>query len=247
LQYALGKRDVNFDIPSGVTVVYSSAFSGCDALVYVTLPTSLTEIYTKAFYDCYNLYVVRNKSDRVFNIGNPTNGEGISTTVKIIYNNSSTTYADDGYEYLLDDNGFLFRIKDGSYTLIAYCNNKKTVTLPESVNGLEYDIDEMRGVKNVIIPMEVYKLDENSFAGCTTLLSVVMHPYMGIISEGAFANCTSLTAIYCTGTQEAWDNNVVNNEHCIVPDVSVYFYSETEPTEDGNFWYYDENNNITVW
>lgn len=26
-----------------------------------------------------------------------------------------------------------------------------------------------------------------------------------------------------------------------------YFYSESEPTEDGNFWHYDADGNVAVW
>ena len=28
---------------------------------------------------------------------------------------------------------------------------------------------------------------------------------------------------------------------------TIYFYSETEPTEDGNFWRYDADGNVAVW
>jgi hypothetical protein len=30
-------------------------------------------------------------------------------------------------------------------------------------------------------------------------------------------------------------------------DATRYYYSETEPTAEGNYWYYDNNNNIVEW
>ena len=29
--------------------------------------------------------------------------------------------------------------------------------------------------------------------------------------------------------------------------LTVYFYSATEPTADGNYWHYDNNGKIIVW
>ena len=48
------------------------------------------------------------------------------------------------------------------------------------------------------------------------------------------------------GTQEDWANvTLESSSH--VEDIAVYYYSETEPTVEGNYWYYDNNNNIVEW
>ena len=58
-------------------------------------------------------------------------------------------------------------------------------------------------------------------------------------------------AVYYEGSKEDWENITRFGddfsdyiEYHVPP---VYYYSETEPTTEGNYWYYDENGVPKVW
>ena len=55
LQYAIGKRDSSFSIPSGVKNIKFAAFYGSDYLTSVTIPSGVTTIEDEAFEDCIKL------------------------------------------------------------------------------------------------------------------------------------------------------------------------------------------------
>ena len=54
IRYALGKTDMNFDIPEGVIEIKDNAFSECN-LISVVLPKSVTKIGYEAFKGCKRL------------------------------------------------------------------------------------------------------------------------------------------------------------------------------------------------
>ncbi|MBQ9084673.1 MAG: leucine-rich repeat domain-containing protein [Clostridia bacterium] len=58
LQYAIGKKDVDFTVPSGVTGIGYAAFAGCESLISLTIPDSVTGIGTEAFSYCAGLVSV---------------------------------------------------------------------------------------------------------------------------------------------------------------------------------------------
>ena len=55
IQYAAGKTDEYFSIPSSVTSIGDLAFDGCKSLMSVTIPDSVTSIGDSAFSDCTSL------------------------------------------------------------------------------------------------------------------------------------------------------------------------------------------------
>ena len=55
VQYAIGKKDITFAIPDGVTSIGRYAFSGCTSLANVTIPDSVTYIDYCAFAYCSSL------------------------------------------------------------------------------------------------------------------------------------------------------------------------------------------------
>lgn len=55
IQYAIGKTDTSFKIPSTVTIINDYAFYGCANLTSIEIPNSVTSIGTCAFFDCSGL------------------------------------------------------------------------------------------------------------------------------------------------------------------------------------------------
>ena len=67
------------------------------------------------------------------------------------------------------------------------------------------------------------------------------------IGDDAFYACDSLTSVYYTGTASDWNAITISSDNERLTNATRYYYSETQPTSTGNYWYYDENGNIAVW
>ena len=55
IQYAIGKTDTSFKVPSGVTSIGNHAFYSCDSLTNIVIPDSVTSIGDEAFEYCTSL------------------------------------------------------------------------------------------------------------------------------------------------------------------------------------------------
>ena len=201
-------------IPDSVTTIGKSAFSGCDSLVYVTIPDSVTEIRSYAFNSCDSLASV-------------TLGSGVANIyssafeycykLKEVINNSlflnikpgSSSDGGIGYyalevhrgESKIDNvNNYLFYTLDGVNYLIGYVGNDKALILPESYDGLDYEIckysfRDCNGLTSVSIGNGVTRIGARAFEHCPSLADVTIGNGVKSIGEYAFANCASLTSI----------------------------------------------------
>ena len=280
-------------IGDSVTSIGNNAFGNCSSLTSVVIGDSVTSIGSEAFYGCDSLYVVYNNSDLLLEIGSTNNGY-VAYYAKILVDNGVTTYANDGYNYTLTDDGFLFREKDSKYELISYIGGENTVTLPENINGNSYDLYYMSGVVNVIIPesftttindyafYDCYSLESvtipdsvtsigycvfyscsslesvtipdsvtsigsHAFYYCSSLESVVIGDSVEFIGEYAFEGCSSLGEVYYNGSETVWNNIYIypyGNDY--LKNATRYYYSETEPTEEGNFWHWVDGE-VVIW
>ena len=232
-------------IPNSVTSIGSYAFYDCDSLTSIVIPDSVTTIGYQAFSGCSSLYVVYNDSDLLLEVGSTNNGY-VAYDAKILVDNGVTTYADDGYNYTLTDDGFLFREKDSKYELISYIGGEDTVTLPENIKGNSYDLYSMRGVVNVIIPESFTTINDYAFYDCDSLVRVTIPDSVTSIGSYAFYGCSSLTEVYYNGSAEEWNSISIGGYNTQKNNATLYYYSESHPTTSGNFWHWVDGE-VKIW
>ncbi len=207
------------DLPEGLTSIGNRAFDMCKSLTTVVLPQSLTSLGSSAFSPCQSLYKIINRSDISISLGS-TNSSDMAYYAKVLVDkegNVSYAPADSyGRSYLVVDD-FLYSLRNGTYTMMAYLGSSEKVTLPESVNGNPYTIQNMRGVIRLVIPEGVTEIPYNAFADCYTLVEVDLPDSLQTIGSSAFLNCKNLQSVV-----------IPDQVHTVSKNAFQYCYNMTE-------------------
>lgn len=135
------------------------------------------------------------------------------------------------------------KLVDGEITFDSTYNN-----LP--VTGIGYQaFKECDSIVGVVIPDGVTTIGMEAFRGCTNITKLVIPTSLSDISYYAFAGCTSLAEVYYEGTEAQWNSiHIGDNENAPIRyNATKYYYSEKHPTEKGNYWHYNENDEIEIW
>ena len=66
------------------------------------------------------------------------------------------------------------------------------------------------------------------------------------LSKGAFWCCMSLKEVYYTGNEEQWNAITNGGQNDSLYAATRYYYSETEPQGEGNYWHYVDGQ-IVKW
>ena len=78
------------------------------------------------------------------------------------------------------------------------------------------------------------------------MLTIVLPATLSTIEDSAFANCKDIKTIFFSGTEEQFDAIEIADSNEAITDANLYIYSETEPTDDGNYWHY-EGGSPAIW
>lgn len=141
-------------------------------------------------------------------------------------------------------------LTDGTYSVKA----TKGVTLPsileipstfngKKVKGLTSQAFEYcEELVGVIIPDGVKWVEANAFIHCSNLEWVVFPNSIDYFGDYVFHQSDNLKAIYYKGTKSEWagiDKGTGNGWAAVISGgVHRYYYSETKPTTEGNYWHY---------
>lgn len=152
-----------------------------------------------------------------------------------------------------------------SYGAFANCSKLKNVVLPVSLTSIaQMAFANCSSLASIEISGNVDRIGSDAFYGCSSLIELVIHE--GIVEiesaftgcgslktvvmpksvrniwKGAFENCISLDTVYYLGTEEEWsESGLEGTIHENLSSATWYYYSETEPTEEGNYWHYDSD------
>lgn len=120
--------------------------------------------------------------------------------------------------------------------LILGCSGS---ALPESgITAIGSAAFKATGIEAVTVPEGVLCIEDDAFAACTSLSWIVLPSTLTAIDRWAFDNCPALAAVYYRGTAEEWETLDISSDNTALTDATLYFYSETAPDTEGNFWRY---------
>ena len=100
-------------------------------------------------------------------------------------------------------------------------------------------------ITSVILPDGLTKIGQYSFNGCNSLSWMVLPNSIVSIRHDAFTGGIN-TNLFYKGTESQWSNIEFESNIDDVIKSTVYYYSETRPTESGYYWHY-ANGVPTIW
>ena len=252
----------NVTIPNSVKYIGRYAFSGCSGLTNVTIPNSVKYIGRYAFNGCSGLTSVT--------IGNSVTSIGKTAfsgcfELKSVYITDLEKWCNISFDS--------YESNPLYYAHSLYLNNKLVTDLviPDSVTSIgNYAFQDCRRLTSITIPNSVTSIGNSAFSGCSGLTNITIPDSVTSIGDSAFSWCAkivtipdsvayighgafsspSLDKIYYQGTEEDW-NKININVHNILDYQELKsvtrYYSETKPTESGNYWHYNDNGEIEEW
>ena len=237
IQYAIGKKDASFIIPDGVTSIGNSAFRDCYSLTNITIPNSVTSIGNSAFSNC----------DKLTSIIVDANNEKYKSIDGNLYMKNGKTLI----QYAIGKKDTSFIIPDGVTSIddaaLRYCYNLTSISIPDSVTSIgSYAFSDCYSLTSITIPDSVASIGSYAFYHCDNLTSITIPSSVTSIGNNAFYFCIRLHTVYYTGTESEWNAISIGSDNSSLTYATRYYYSETEPTEEGNFWHYVDGE-IVVW
>ena len=149
-------------------------------------------------------------------------------------------------------------IGDGAF---QKCRSLNYVTIGKSVSTIGerafYYCDRLQDIEVSETNANYCDIDGNLYSKEGTILiqyalgkmeqSFTMPNSVTNISSLAFAGCNNIKKVYYCGNEEEWGNvSIGSGNEDLTWWATTYFYSATEPTEDGNYWHYVDGE-ATVW
>jgi hypothetical protein len=204
-------RSGSYAIPTSVSTIGSSAFSGCTSLTSVTIPNSVTNLGSGAFFGCTSLtsVIIPNSvtslgSDAFSgctNLTSVTIGSGVNSLPLPSFNTflgSAGPFSNCPrlVSFIVDPENQTYSSIDG----VLFDKNKTIlVQFPAAKSGSYVIPDTVVTIGSSDSPFTIGSsvtiIGGSAFSGCTGLTSVTIPDSVKSIGSNAFSGCTSLTSV----------------------------------------------------
>ena len=233
-------------IPDSVTSIGDHTFYNCGSLTSVTIGDNVTSIGSGAFSSCNSaLYTEYNYGKYVGDSENP-----YSVLIELTNKNFTTYDINEKTKTIacgvFSGCGKLYSImipdsvtSIGSFAFSG-CASLTSVTIGNSVTSIgDYAFEFCDSLTSITIPDSVTSIGSFAFYGCTSLTSITIPDSVISIGSWAFYGCTKLTSVYYMGTETEWSRITIDsNGNSAITNATRYYYSQTKPTDAGNYWHY---------
>ena len=164
----------------------------------------------------------------------------------------------------LPDSGCLTRLE---YAAFFNCKSLRSINIPDSVKTISSSAFALSGLKSISLPEGIDSISYYEFKNCHDLESIYIPSSVEHIVGNAFVGCDSLKAVNYGGTEEEWNNLIVNvipviydeeddydkpmSEVCkdLFGDATIYFNStgvDGWRQTDKSWLYFDDSGFITT-
>ena len=128
----------------------------------------------------------------------------------------------------------------------AGCSSITSLELPSTLTSIGISAFRDSNLSTLIIPDSVKTIENYAFSGNTNLNTLVLGSGLTGIASYAFDSCGFLgDKAFYHGDATMWASvkEAMSSSHFEFPEVegkatTVYFYSETTPATEGNYWHY---------
>lgn len=141
--------------------------------------------------------------------------------------------------------GELTQIGDGAF---FGCNALSSVSLGEGLSCIPPEaFSGCSALTEVSLPDSLTVIDENAFDGCSALVSLILGANVRTVADSAFSDCDALKTVYYRGSAEVFESIALEPHNEALTNAALYIYSETQPEQDGSYWYINAKGKIKIW
>ncbi len=243
----------NVTMGNNVTSIGESAFQNCKNLTSIIIPDSVRSIGYAAFYDTAYYNDNSNWENDVLYIGKHLIKAKTTLSGDYRIKASTLTIAASAFfgcsELTITIPDSVISIGEAAFYDTANYNDDSNWE-----NGVLYIGKHLINTKTTIsgdyqIKDGTLTIASGAFNYCSSLTGVIIPDSVTSISCDSFEGGSG-KSIYYKGEEWQWDGITIYGLKSIneyFEKVTKYYYSETEPTDSGNYWHYDANGNVVVW
>ena len=227
------------DIALSTTVrdIGRRAFYKCAGINEIRIPSSVTYIGTQVFWGCENLTTLYyDSSYSPAKGGTFVKNEGLK---KIVFGDNITKIPD-YICYNCDNLEEIILSKNTKYIgnyAFYYCTSVEKIELPNGLLNTGWYAFYGMNITEIIIPDSVESIN-HSFRECGKLAKIVLQVSVISAPGQTFYLCYSLKEVYYTGDELEWSAISIGDSSSILKQATVYYHSDSQPAESGNYWHY---------
>lgn len=236
-----------------VDMINHGAFSGCDNLKEVSVPSNLvTSLGQAMFWGCSSIEKIDIPFPGISKYS--TRGSNQYPFGALFYGVFRSSYSYTTNIFCRVDEFDNTESRSQTYSSSTTKTASQSVYFPISIKEINitnctyipYGALSYTRMQKLSLPEGVTKLEMYSLAYNYYMQSIVLPSTLTEVSNYATNGCNALNTIFYKGDSTQWSNITIGTYNTPLSNATVYYYSETQPSESGNYWHY-VSGEPTIW